>query len=336
MVRWLLPRRRIEQASDMRKGSKRRSNDRMRRPSEKCARRNVLVDPEWTLSRTGHRNRVVVSAEGLRPKSRRRPSLRHATRRDDEISEASLRAAVGGAVDGRRRRSRTATSLGAAAPPDDVTASRFALVPTGTKIAAFAELQGITSEYDIDFIESDGRRFAVPGKRPPPTVTLKRGMTSELELAAWHELAMNDGSAARKNASLVTMTSPARRWPDTTSRTRGRRSRDRLAQGRLELGRDEDRDAVATACSASRRSGRTSKTAADAEWRPPTVAVPVSSTGCSSRRRARSCKIDLVLNRLFACWFTLPPQRRAGRMRCSPWAVVVAGDGVAANQREVP
>jgi hypothetical protein len=30
MVRWLLPRRRIEQASDMRKGSKRRSNDRMR------------------------------------------------------------------------------------------------------------------------------------------------------------------------------------------------------------------------------------------------------------------------------------------------------------------
>ena len=28
IVRWLLPRRRIEQASDMRKGSKRRSNDR--------------------------------------------------------------------------------------------------------------------------------------------------------------------------------------------------------------------------------------------------------------------------------------------------------------------
>ena len=28
-------------------------------------------------------------------------------------------------------------------------------------------------------------------------------MTSDLELAAWHELAMNDWSAARKNASLV-------------------------------------------------------------------------------------------------------------------------------------
>ena len=97
----------------------------------------------------------------------------------------------------------TATSLGAAAPPDDLTASRFSLVADGHEIAAFAELQGITSGYNIDFIESDGRRLAVPGKRPPPTVTLKRGMTSDLELAAWHELAMSDWSAARKNASLV-------------------------------------------------------------------------------------------------------------------------------------
>jgi hypothetical protein len=32
MIRWLLPRRRIEQASDMRKGSKRRSNDRTGAP----------------------------------------------------------------------------------------------------------------------------------------------------------------------------------------------------------------------------------------------------------------------------------------------------------------
>ena len=97
----------------------------------------------------------------------------------------------------------TATSQGAAAPPDDITAARFEIVIDGRSIATFAELQGITSGYDIDFIESDGRRLAVPGKRPPPTVTLKRGMTSDLELAAWHELAMSDWSAARKNASLV-------------------------------------------------------------------------------------------------------------------------------------
>ena len=97
----------------------------------------------------------------------------------------------------------TATSQGAAAPPDDTTAARFSIMVDGHDIASFAELQGITSGYDIDFIESDGRKLAVPGKRPPPTVTLKRGMTSDLELAAWHELAMSDWSAARKNASLV-------------------------------------------------------------------------------------------------------------------------------------
>jgi len=34
IVRWLLPRRRIEQASEMRKGSKRRSNDRARESPE--------------------------------------------------------------------------------------------------------------------------------------------------------------------------------------------------------------------------------------------------------------------------------------------------------------
>jgi phage tail-like protein len=99
----------------------------------------------------------------------------------------------------------TATSQGASAPPggDALTAARFSITIDGTEIAAFAELQGITSGYDIDFIESDGRRLAVPGKRPAPTVTLKRGMTRNMELAAWHELAMNDWAAARKNTTLV-------------------------------------------------------------------------------------------------------------------------------------
>ena len=47
------------------------------------------------------------------------------------------------------------------------------------------------------------KKLAVPGKRTPPTVTLKRGMTRNLELAAWHELAMNDWAAARKSVTLV-------------------------------------------------------------------------------------------------------------------------------------
>ena len=96
----------------------------------------------------------------------------------------------------------TATSQGGAAPPDN-TAARFSIFVDGHEIAAFSELEGISSGYDIDFIESSGRKLAVPGKRPPPTVTLKRGMTNDLELSAWHEQAMNDWSAARKTASLV-------------------------------------------------------------------------------------------------------------------------------------
>jgi len=97
----------------------------------------------------------------------------------------------------------TATSLGAAAPPEDTTAARFSIVVDGHDIATFSELQGISSGYDIDFIESSGRKLAVPSKRPPQTVTLKRGMSTNMELAAWHELAMNDWTTARKNASLV-------------------------------------------------------------------------------------------------------------------------------------
>ena len=96
----------------------------------------------------------------------------------------------------------TATSQGGSAPPDN-TAARFSIFVDGHEIASFSELEGISSGYDVDFIESSGRRLSVPGKRPAPTVTLKRGMTNDLELSAWHEQAMNDWSAARKTASLV-------------------------------------------------------------------------------------------------------------------------------------
>ena len=44
----------------------------------------------------------------------------------------------------------TATSLGAAAPPDDLTAARFEFVIDGRSIASFAELPGVTSGYEID------------------------------------------------------------------------------------------------------------------------------------------------------------------------------------------
>jgi phage tail-like protein len=51
-----------------------------------------------------------------------------------------------------------------------------------------------------------GEDFLVrmPGKRTPPSVTLKRGMTRNIEMAAWHELViLGDVAAATKSVSLT-------------------------------------------------------------------------------------------------------------------------------------
>jgi phage tail-like protein len=44
----------------------------------------------------------------------------------------------------------------------------------------------------------------LPGKRKPPTITLKRGKNQSMELWLWHEaVLMGDILAARKSCSLV-------------------------------------------------------------------------------------------------------------------------------------
>ena len=62
----------------------------------------------------------------------------------------------------------------------------------GHEMALFSALSGISSSIDVvDFIQSNARENILkklPGKRTPPTVTLKRGMTKNIEMAAWHEL----------------------------------------------------------------------------------------------------------------------------------------------------
>ena len=62
----------------------------------------------------------------------------------------------------------TATSQGASAPPggDALTAARFSITIDGHEIASFSELQGISSGYDIDLIESDGRGLPSPASVP--------------------------------------------------------------------------------------------------------------------------------------------------------------------------
>jgi phage tail-like protein len=106
----------------------------------------------------------------------------------------------------------TSSSQGAAAPPggehDALTAARFELTVDGHSLAVFSELVGISSEVDIEDVRLDSKRKhkvlkKLPGKRTPPTVTLKRGMTRNIELAAWHELVILGDVAARKNVTLT-------------------------------------------------------------------------------------------------------------------------------------
>jgi phage tail-like protein len=67
---------------------------------------------------------------------------------------------------------------------------------------------GISSEVDVlDAISASPTETVLkklPGKRKPPTVTLRRGMTRNIEMAAWHELViLGDIAAARKSCSLT-------------------------------------------------------------------------------------------------------------------------------------
>ncbi|MCW2657941.1 MAG: hypothetical protein JWR06_2134 [Jatrophihabitans sp.] len=91
---------------------------------------------------------------------------------------------------------------------DAITASRFSIVIDGYQIASFAELVGITTEVEpVELMESTDKEVRLknlPGKRKPPTITLKRGKNQSMELWLWHEaVLMGDIMAARKSCSLV-------------------------------------------------------------------------------------------------------------------------------------
>ena len=103
----------------------------------------------------------------------------------------------------------SSSSSGASAPTDDpMTAARFELSIDGHSLAVFSELAGISSGVDAAELALTGRgddtAIRLPGKRTPPTVTLKRGLTRSLEIDAWHEL-VQAGSieAATRDVTLT-------------------------------------------------------------------------------------------------------------------------------------
>ena len=101
-----------------------------------------------------------------------------------------------------------ATAVGQTQASDPITASRWSITIDGFEIATFAELAGIVSEVEpTEYMATDDREIVLnklPGKLKPPTITLKRGQTSGMELWAWHEAVRNGQIAqARKSASLT-------------------------------------------------------------------------------------------------------------------------------------
>ena len=84
-----------------------------------------------------------------------------------------------------------------------ISASRFTLTVDGVDIAAFSNLVAITSEASPDDLAGTLLK-KLPGKRNPPTITLRRALTNDLQIDAWHEAGIGGRpSDARKSASLV-------------------------------------------------------------------------------------------------------------------------------------
>ena len=99
-------------------------------------------------------------------------------------------------------------SLGLAPAFGETIAVRFVLTTDGVEIASFTELGGIVSEVEPSEFTISGNREAafkkLPKKARPGTVTLRRGMTTGVELWEWHDaVRLGNVAAARRSCSLV-------------------------------------------------------------------------------------------------------------------------------------
>jgi phage tail-like protein len=82
--------------------------------------------------------------------------------------------------------------------------ARFSLTIDGVEIAAFSTLVGIVSGVEPDDI-AGALLKKLPGKRNPPTVTLRRGLTDDMQLSALHESAHDSRASSVKRSASLTM-----------------------------------------------------------------------------------------------------------------------------------
>ena len=93
-----------------------------------------------------------------------------------------------------------------ASSQDPLTAARFSLVIDGVEIAAFNELVSVETEIDPGALAGADRGPAAKPTRQHllPNVTLRRGLTSRMELWAWHQAAVTGQlDVARKTVTLI-------------------------------------------------------------------------------------------------------------------------------------
>jgi phage tail-like protein len=94
-------------------------------------------------------------------------------------------------------------------PNDAIASYHFAVEIDGVEIAQFAEVSGITSEMDVieySEVTLDGKSLIrkVPGKKKPPTITLKRAKNVSTSLWDWHYQAKQGKIGdARRNGSII-------------------------------------------------------------------------------------------------------------------------------------
>jgi phage tail-like protein len=92
-----------------------------------------------------------------------------------------------------------AAAIPAGAQDTPITAARFAISVDGVPIAHFSELQGISSSVDVVNLFGDLRpeRYNLEG-----IVALGRPLSTNLDMARWHQDAVLNGPKVRKNMVL--------------------------------------------------------------------------------------------------------------------------------------
>jgi phage tail-like protein len=80
---------------------------------------------------------------------------------------------------------------------DPLSAAKYSLVVDGVEIAAFNELGGVTSS--IKLPRADGKAAQLETL----SIVLKRGLSKQQELSAWHQAATTQLTGYRKNVFII-------------------------------------------------------------------------------------------------------------------------------------